>query len=258
MTLSVQIVVIVGSEKRKITMVEQFAELDIPFPVYYLSASIPSNTALYLPDNIEDYRQRHICCSKSHIRAIEYAARQTSSDVTIVMEDDAALHKTKFIPTVLELLKNWDTIMPADSQMLSLGWIPLKNFSFYELAKSEHYLKTVNNIKLLSWFAYGTQAYMVKKTAAQKIYPLINHRTHEELKTYIHSLNNSYIPKDDPIENVDWWMNRLFTQSILFELLVIERREKSIINSPVSNNFQMWDVFFKDYEEQKKNYWSYA
>ena len=257
MVLSVQIVVIVGSEKRKATMIKQFTELEIPFPVFYLSASTPSNSVLYLPDGYSEHRQRHICCTKSHIRAIEYAARETSPDVTIVIEDDAAFHKKSFVSGVLEVLKNWDTIMPGDSHILSLGWIPFKNYSFYEASKSDRYFKTLDNTKILPWFAYGTQTYMIKKKSAQKFLPIINHNTFEELYKNICALNHPHIPNNDPLENVDNWLNRLLIQSVVFPLLVIEREEESIINGNVKWQHELWSNFFKDYEEQRKNYWSY-
>jgi GR25 family glycosyltransferase involved in LPS biosynthesis len=257
MTLSVQIVVIVGSKKRKASMVQQFAELETPFPVFYLHASMPSNSVLYLPDGYSEHRQRHICCTKSHIRAVEYASRETSADVTIVMEDDVALHKTQFVSGVLELLQNWDSLMPRDSHMLSIGWIPYKNYKFYEPFKSDLTFKTIDNTKILEWFVSGTQAYMIKKSSAQKFYNTINHKTFEELYNHIKDLKHPHLLEENTFESVDRLLNRLLVQSIVFPPLIIERQEESIINGNVKWQHEIWDNYFKDHEQLRTNYWSY-
>lgn len=257
MTLTVQIILITGSEKRKALMLQQFMELNIPFPVYFLQASLPENSTSYLPSECSDVEKRTMCCALSHFRAIEQAAFETSPDVTIIMEDDAALHKEKFVPTVLELLRGWETLIPNDSHMVSLGWTPMKNYSFYEEAKSDKTINCLKDSKILPWFCYGLMAYMIKRTSALKFYPILKQRTYAELVAAVHKEDNKYIPKENRILNVDDWINRLLIQTAIFPLVVIEQRGLSILNNKTDMYGVLWDTFFKGYEDVRKEYWSF-
>ena len=206
-------------------------------------------------DEPEDIK-KHICCTKSHIRAIEQAAHETAPDVSIIIEDDAAFHKTKFVTTVLEILRNWEKIVPVNSHMLSIGWLPMKNYQFYSRHTSTKSCLPEHTI--LEWFAYGTQAYMIKKSSAEKLYPTLKKETWMDLKTTILALNHEHIQKDNPIKNVDNWLNRFLVQTIIYPLLVIEQRVPSSIELNGGLwHYNLWDEFFKGNETTREEYWSF-
>jgi GR25 family glycosyltransferase involved in LPS biosynthesis len=258
MTLSVQIVVISGNQERQTTMLKQFAELNIPFPVYFLPATLPKNVGSYIDiSGLSDYHIRTSCCEKSHIRALEYASRDTSPDVTIIMEDDAAFHKTKFTEVVLELLANWSSIVPSDSHMLSLGWTPFSNYSHYIFAEGYSQLKCLPNSKLLTCFAVGMEVYMVKKESIKQFLPILVQSTHSEVVNAVRSYNCPYLPKEEEILHVDRWLNKLLVQTLVFPLVAIEYKSPSLIQNKIDASETYWDNFFKNYEDERKNYWSY-
>jgi len=250
-------IIISLGEERKMRMLKQLNELNIPFPVIFFSATTIENSEGYLPMDETENIQKHICCAKSHIRAIEQAAHEAAPDVTIIIEDDAAFHKTKFVPTVLEILRNWEKVVPANSHMLSIGWVPMQNYKYYDNIKTKQ-KEYLSGYKFLEWFAYGTQAYMIKKTSAEKVYPILKKGTWIDLKTTILALNHEHIEKNNPIKNVDCWLNRFLVQTIMFPLLVIEQRLPSTIelNGGLWHN-DIWNRYFEDYEIMQKDYWSF-
>jgi len=248
-------IIISLGEERKMRMLKQLNELNITFPVIFLSATSIENNDGYLPMDENEEIKKHICCTKSHIRAIEEAGQETAPDVTIIIEDDASFHKTKFLPTVLEILRNWEKVVPTNSHMLSIGWFPMQDYKFYENIETKQYL---SEYKFLKRFVYGTQAYMIKKSSAQKFYPILKKNTWIELKTTILDLNHEHIEKDNPIKNVDNWLNRFLGQTVVFPLLVIEQRLPSTIeqNGGLWHN-DIWNTFFQDNKILQKDYWSF-
>jgi GR25 family glycosyltransferase involved in LPS biosynthesis len=260
MAPSVQIIVITGNAARKALLMKQFEELNIPFPVYYLPASTPENTASYFPETETDIKNKRVmCCAKSHIRAIEHAAYETATDFSIIMEDDASLHKSLFVPTVIELVTQWDRLIERDSLMVSLGWVPFKNYSHYAKDSVTDAISCLPGSKLLPLFAYGTQSYILKKSTALTFYPILKKDTWEDLKRTILELNHPQMQKDNIIMAVDCWMNRLLVQTILFPQIVIEQPLASTIDPGAETwHSKLWMDFFKGYEHEHRNYWVHS
>lgn len=255
MAPSVQIIVITGNAVRKSILIKQFEELNIPFPVYYMPASTPENTASYLPKDTDLQGKRIICCAKSHIRAIEHAAYETATDFSIIMEDDASLHKSLFVPTVIELVTQWDTLLDKDSLMVSLGWLPCRNYSHYTHQSSSRTISCLPGSKLLALFAYGTQAYILKKSTASSIYPIIKKDRLEELKRALLEIKPPHFETDTAITSPDLWLNRLLCQTILFPQVVIEQDTESMLNQS-DRHSEIWKKYFTGYESIHREYWA--
>jgi len=255
MAPSVKIIVITGNAVRKSLLIKQFEELNIPFPVYYMPASTPENTASYFPKDTNLQEKRIMCCAKSHIRTLEHAAYDTATDFSIIMEDDASLHKSLFVPIVIELVTRWDMLLDKDSLMVSLGWLPCGNYSRYVSKTSSKTINCLPESKLLALFAYGTQAYILKKSTASAIYPVIKKDRLEELKSTLLELKHPHLEKDTAITSPDLWLNRLLYQTILFPQVVIERETNSTIN-PSDNHYRVWTDYFTGYESNRREYWS--
>ena len=147
--MSYQFIVISASEERKQKMIEMFKNIDISISnnlIYFLEASTPENSEEYFTDSfiIENKMKKIMCCAKSHFRAIEYAARDESPEYSIIIEDDAALHKTDFLSVIEEIISNW-TQHFNDCHYISLGWVPCNNYNHY-ISKPNIVVKSITNI----------------------------------------------------------------------------------------------------------------
>jgi hypothetical protein len=252
-----QFIVISVSEERKRNLETQFAELGINTPLLFLpTPSLISNSQSYLPSHVQDTnKQKIICCSRDHLRAIALACNDTSPEFSVIFEDDIALHKTQFIHGIEEIMANWDTWIAPD-KMASVGWIPCNNYATYIPASSKHTMKCVLGSKILhDRFAPGTQAYIVRKKDVAPLVPHLIHPTFDEFFSHIHGMNFPDLPKTNGLIAIDMYINRILGQAILFPPLVIEQDTPSLIGH--TNVTLFWDVFFKDYEAIKKNYYSF-
>jgi hypothetical protein len=251
-----QFIVISVSDERKRILEKQFADLEIKVPLQFLeSPSLISNSQDYLPKDITNSNiLKIICCSRDHLRAIEIASKEDSPEFTVICEDDIAVHKTQFENGINEIITNWDTHI-APNKMASIGWVPCKNYSTYLPVQSKHTLKCVLGTKLLiDRFVPGTQAYIVRKKDMQSIVNHLIHPTFDQFKTHILSQNFPDLPKDSNITTIDMYINRILGQVVVFPPLVVEQDTSSLIGH--NNTTDYWNVFFKDYESIKKNYYS--
>jgi GR25 family glycosyltransferase involved in LPS biosynthesis len=255
--MSLQLIFIIGNEDRKQKILQQLKDLQIPFSFYLLDASMPTNSQDYLPPEETDYNKRLICCSRSHIRAIEYASRDTSADFSVILEDDAALHKTEFVNTVTKLVKEWDILIPSHHKMVSIGWVPFKNYDNYITHNSIE--KSFDTYSLIGMFFFGTQAYIIKKDTAKQYTPIFVKKTYKEFVDSILLSKIPYINNDTNLLTPDMWLNRALVQTALFPLLVIEQKEnKSMLGHFGTNdNERAWKPFFEGHEEERAKYWSY-
>ena len=189
----IQFVIVSGSEERKQRLQQQFSELKIECPIYYLEAKILDVEAGddYVPSNATLIERRTILSTRSHICAIELAGKETSPEFTLILEDDVALHKTEFKSTLADIVNNFDTLVKPHSNVLSLGWIPIYNYSNYVERKSDYPLGDKH--KLLLVLTPGTQAYLIKKDVAKAYTPLLKHKTNEALCKTMLKQNNSFI-----------------------------------------------------------------
>ena len=250
MASSIQLIFIVGSEDRKASQVKQLEELKIPFPVHFLEACTPLNSASYLPVGTSGIRVNEICCLKSHIRAIEYSAREEAPAFSMIVEENAAFHTTEFIPRVLEIIEQWDRILDSNSHMVSIGWLPMKEFKEYATEGASRVFPS--KAKIFDRCVFGTQAYLMKKSSAKLFTPILRTDTFDQLKPQVLASNPPYVNAGTEFHRADRLLNHLFLQSTLFPPCVIEQDRTSLLN------LDTWNAFFKGYEHVRAQYWSYS
>lgn len=262
--MSFQFIVINACEERKENMTKIFAELGVQDKyIHYLEASTPENSQEYFIDtSFDNLRKKNICCSRSHYRAIEYAAQNDSYDYSIILEDDAAFYKTDFFKIIEEIINNWE-IHFTHCSYISLGWIPCNTYDHYKLKKCMK-VQSVTDINdkflfLDDFLNVGLQCYIVKKNKIKEIAHVLNKNSFNIFKKSVSDFMNKkygYEFKDYSEESADHVLNRMMTYSIIFPPLVIE--QKNIISLLGHENVRdYWNKFFKGYEEEIKNYITY-
>jgi GR25 family glycosyltransferase involved in LPS biosynthesis len=250
-----QFVVIYISEERKKIIEKQFDNLDKKYKVIFMNACTPVNSESYLI-GLEDKDKGKACCFKSHLKALQIAVEESSSSFTIILEDDIAFHKTQFINTIEEIINNWDEKVYPD-RMMSIGWVPVSNYSEYIEKESTGTTKSILGSKIFnSFLAVGAQAYIIRKKDIKHIWNYVDNMitpTYIELNTF---LQETLKDTNNPLRNhkfipVDYAINWILGQKILFPPLVIEQDISSSLGH--FNNIY-WNKFFKDYEMIKDNY----
>ena len=252
---------ITATQERKDKLLQQLQELKIPFAFYFLEASkIPdSESWIFLPGATDEYQKRQMCCTRSHFRAIEYASRDTSADFSIIIEDDAAFHKTEFVPKVLSIINEWNSIFGVNHDMVSLGWLPEYEINNYAVREGTY--KSLDKFKFLPGSFYlGTQGYIIKKETAIKFTPLL---FKPSLYEVVMAIEESDVPNKHLIteyRHIDQILIKILRGCPIYPHLIIEQKDnKSIIgeHSGGTTEVNYWKPFFKGFEEERKNYWSY-
>jgi len=243
----VQILVINADPARRPNMERQFKELGITFPIKYPKTFTLENSKDYLPESHPYLGLKELCCGRSHYHAIEIAARDESPRWTIVIEDDAALHKTAFLPFVTQLMNQWENFNSGDFYV-QLGWIPTSPYNAFVSYYGYH----KNHIIIPKFGASGMQAYMFDKDVAKKITPILNHNTFAELTECLKKYN---LPIRENEGCVDLILPFLFKQYAVFPMLAVEQKYESLIGH--KNETLWWEPYFKGVEHLRSSYWSY-
>jgi hypothetical protein len=105
-------------------------------------------------------------------------------------------------------------------------------------------------------FTPGTQAYLLKRSKAKEITPLLKHDTYVSLRDKILSLKNPLITSEKQMKAFDEFGNKLLNQCILYPPVVIEQLGKSVIVEKADDT--AWTKFFEGHEELRTQYWSYG
>jgi hypothetical protein len=253
--MSYQFIVISVSDERRRALEAQFREIKVTVPIRFLEPSLISNSQDYLPTGLSTYKLKILCCSRDHLRAIEYAAFPDSPEFTVIFEDDVAMHKTQFLHSLEEIIANWETLV-APNKMASLGWIPCNNYKAYINYDSAGSLKCILGSKLINNIYFpGLQSYIVRKRDVAPLIKDIIHPTYEKLKEHLTSLNIRDLKCFD-FTTIDDYLNRMLGQSAVFPPMAIERDVPSLIGN--SNETNHWGVFFKDYECLKNDYITFS
>jgi GR25 family glycosyltransferase involved in LPS biosynthesis len=257
---NIQIIVVSASEKRKQTLEKQFLELNITCPIHYIDGKALD---MYGGDEYIDQSlfsepislidRRTILSTRSHIHAVELASMDTSPEFTLIVEDDIAIHKTKFKSTLIEIISKFDTLITPHSHILSLGWIPCNHYSFYKDYKADYTLN--DKYKILLRLTPGTQAYLIKRTIAKQFIPLFKHDTYGSLRDTILGLKNPLVTSEGQTIVFDDFGTKLLNQCILFPPIVIEQENTSLIRDTTENPY--WKKFFTNYEDIRKEFWSF-
>jgi len=242
-------------ESRRILLEKQFNELKIEELNFLENPSTLSNSTDYLSteiDKLDAQKKKYVCATKSYISALQVACLDSSPEFTVILEDDVSCHKSQFISGIEEIIENWDQwIFP--SKMVSIGWIPLNNLSFYTNLKSEFTLKSGVKVFNNGTTAVGFQASIFRKKDIQQVIHHFVHTTFGELKK--HLIENFPNLTSDDIFIGDNFINKILGQARTFPPLAIEQNLKSTLGH---NNTELyWSNFFRGYEFVKNNYWSF-
>jgi GR25 family glycosyltransferase involved in LPS biosynthesis len=252
MNTDVQIIVISCSDERRSIMMKQFSDLNIPYPIKYLEGSTPDNSIDFLPNNTIPLYNRKLCCTRSHIRAILEATKNDSPPYTIVMEDDASLHTTEFVPIVNKLINIWDDTFI--SPMISIGWVPWEYFQY----PCHGLLEKCFNLNYKYKYSYrkvaGTQAYIIKRDWIKNYTKLINQPTFHSLHDIIKKTIDN--PHEYDIGTADFLLPLIFKPAVLSPPIVIEYINKSLIDSTVDRNNVIWRHIFQDAKHERDLYWA--
>jgi GR25 family glycosyltransferase involved in LPS biosynthesis len=254
--MNYQFIVVSVNEQRKKIMEEQFTKLDKKYKVIFIEGFTPSNSEEYLSDISNDFNKREACCTRSHLKALQIAGNEESLDFSIILEDDVAFHKTQFINVIEEFIKNWEEkVYP--SKMISLGWVPIKNYSEYLNRPSVGSIKSILGSKIFDIFrAVGLQCYMVRKKDTKIITDFFL-PTYKEIKLkYLdfvssNSLNKDAIKHYDVIP-ADYFINWVLDHKILFPPIAMEKVMESTISNSTKNYYH--NIFFEGYENIKDDY----
>jgi len=250
---SLQILVVSACDKRKAILEQQFKELDISYPIRYLEAKVlDAELPDYVPDSATDAERRMILSTRSHIRAVELAGLDESPEFSLIIEDDIALHKTEFKSTLTNIVETYDTKVAPHSSVISLGWIPCNNYSFYPKLENPTVLNA--SYAIHQRFTPGTQAYLIKRSVANKYTPLLKHKTHKALCDTILAQKNPMITRETQLFVFDDFGTKLLNQCILFPPIVIEQPNVSLIRGTGDNPY--WTQFFKGHEAVRDQYWT--
>ena len=260
MEKTVQCVVICLNRERQRCMERQIKNLGITFPVHYLEASVPENTGSYFPQNTSLRDKRHMCCARSHNRAVQYASQDSSADFTVIIEDDVGIHKTDFIRTVKELASRWSEITAQGKHSVVLGWIPDNNYKNYSIhAKNNATLKATNpdilffDIGNHKRHVYGTQTYMIEKTYAKQVSAVLMKDTFQEMCESIHKQKYRFLDPSNNLLGIDFYIHHAFSALVSFPPLAIEFKTEEQVNP--QNELGHWVPFFKGYEAKREEYW---
>jgi len=261
--MSYQFIIISATEERKQKIEEQFAVLESKTKIhkYYLEASTISNSTDYLKGYTEEINFKYLCCARSHLRAIEYAANSCDKfDFSIILEDDVAFYKENFLETIEELIQKWSHYYPR--KMLSIGWIPC-DLSYDHLTKKEGLKIKFNTIPetkvITNLYVPGLQGYIVNNNDMVPYAKILIHPTfidlYNKLKKiqYLTLMSDKLgLPSDSDLVSIDTFINILIGQAIVFPPLLIEQDIPSLLGH--KNKETYWEIYFKNSESERSKY----
>jgi GR25 family glycosyltransferase involved in LPS biosynthesis len=272
-----QFIVIVASSERKQIIESQFKELDIASEqIHYLDASVIANSQDYLSptERFTTDQLKVMCCTRSHLRAIDYALRENSPEFSVILEDDVAMHKTKFISTINHIVDRWgDICSRVNAHMVSIGWVPCNNYSYYlnppQTMQPSHSigLSSSPDALVLHNYGPGMQCYVVSKSdiptaviqltsCAKTIFD--NFAKQFELCLNADANNYSikyYNANDYDCYAIDEWLNKMLGAVRMHPMVAIEQDVPSLLNH--NNQNSHWKKYFDNYEHIKKEYMTF-
>lgn len=220
--------------------------------IHILKGTTPNDNEPFInciKNIFNDYEQRVTCCSKSHLRALEYALLDESPNYSIILEDDVTFIKDNFINIVEEiinLLENDITYNNVD--MVHIGYIPDKSINTFINKPSLCNLKQNKDFSFYnSFYAFGSQGYIVKKSGLNNIKDIIYSKDFNKF----HEIISKYFKDSYKNIGIDHIINRALNFLVVYPPLVIERNEDSTIGN---NNKHYLEEYFELYPEQKINY----
>lgn len=275
-----QFIVIVASTERKQIIESQFKQLDIDMSkntqIHYLEASVVANSQdyLYPTERFTSNQLKVMCCTRSHLRAIDYALREDSPDFSIIMEDDVAMHKTKFISAINEIIDKWREICsPLRARMVSIGWVPCNSYSYYlnppqtMQPSNAICLPSLQDALILHNYGPGMQCYIVSKSdIPTAVIQLTSHANTtfdnfaKQFRLFLNAHANNYSIKyfnenDYDCYAIDEWLNKMLGAVRMHPMVAIEQDVPSLLNHNNQNGH--WKRYFDNFEHIKKDYMTF-
>ena len=253
-TPTAQVLVISCSQTRSSARKTQLKELNMPFPAIYFEASTPSNSVDFLPKNIVDWYQRVVSCTRSHIRAITAASQPEAPPYTIILEDDASLHKEDFYPVIKQIIHDWETGVIKEA-MVNIGWTPKSPLHVMKDSLTGNpYVHNSTKYQYFSKKYFGTMAYIVRRDFLHEHVNAINKPTFSEFHK---TVTEGYKPVGVDIGYADNLFPVVFGNRRIFPTLAIEQIGPSLINFDKSADHKgIWDNLFRGNEEERTKYWT--
>lgn len=253
--MSCQFIIISLTEERKNKTIDLLNTNN--HPIHIIEASTIQNSNMFLPkkSNLDLNTLKIICCTKSHLRAIELACQDDSPEYSIILEDDVTFH-INFYERLDELINKWENDDKySELEMLNIGWVPCNNYEHYNSSTCKSF-DELSQGKLLDYFySVGLQGYIIKKSKINDyIKNIILSETFFEYSLKIIDkigrLTDSF-KSSNSIYAIDNVLNKLLKFAVLFPPIIIERNEPSTLGHDNKNDY--WNKYFYDNEE-KTNY----
>lgn len=215
--------VISVNETRKARMRKMLADFNLPSQIVFFQGCTPADSKEYLNYKHKEYNEPDglICCSRSHIAALDhYAKTYPSKDYVLILEDDVTLIKDGFLAALQKAVDLWERHSEID--FLNIGYL-LKKKSVFK--RQEECLRW--DLSSYGGALWGTQGYLVKHRVAaemgsvlsvptaKQLYDAIFNRLHVDLKG---------VPYCNKILNLspDHFLSLLWNQGYVSPPLVIE------------------------------------
>lgn len=273
-----QFIVIVASAERKQIIESQFKELDVSndTQIHYLDASVVANSQEYFSPThrFTSHQLKCLCCTRSHLRAIEFALCDNSPEFSVILEDDVAMHKTKFISAIEDIINKWREICSrVSAHMVSIGWIPCNNYLHYanppQTTQPSHSvgLPSSPNARFFHNYGPGMQGYVVKKSDIPSALVQLTRHTNTTFDNFakqfdlcIKASANNYEIQNYDANNYDCYatdvlLNRILAAVRMHPMLAIEQNVPSLLDHNNENTY--WKKYFDNYEDIKKDYMTF-
>lgn len=252
--MSLQFIVISISEEKRKVLMEQMEELQLEKygRIHFINAATLENTTEFFENTDFSFiRKRNICCSRSHLFALEFACLTSSTDFSIILEDDIAIHKTQFMNTIRECIQRWDEITEG-RRILSLGYVPIaKDRNWYECIQDKK-LACLHGSNIRTVLISGLQAYMIRKADFKPFLRQLLTRTYLEYENNMNQLQQMLKRPNINATATDATLNVLFGQTIIYPPLCIERPTLSALGHDNWNKY--WHPFFQPRKYQLSDY----
>jgi len=254
-TSNITLVYICGNDDRKEFQMKQVQELGLPFNIHYFRAFTPAISKDYIKDYDATYPEspQEICCTRSHIGAIQWYIENSNTDYVLICEDDVSFLKTDFADRLNTIIETWKHY--TDIDFISIGYLPHAN-------KRSHMAKYQD--RNLYWSCHdpiqniwGLQAYLIKRKSAQAMVELLYKSNTTELRTTI----NEYIKRPGVINHGR--LNRLqsdslipmfFKQGFVYPMMAIEMPFPTLIHT-TGERHKMWvDLVSCNYVDPNQYY----
>jgi len=254
----IQIVVIGCNKERKRVLGQQFTELGITTPYTFFDGYTPATSKDYIVDRhptLPEY-DTTLCCMRSHAGALHhFLTHFPHKQYVLILEDDVSLLRT-FETELSNVMELWGK-HSADIDYVSLGYFPH--------AKGKH--GSLSSDSVLNWgvdcangVLWGTQAYLVKRSAAVSMVNVLHKPTSKALRESMAAFvreerHGAYYSRKDLRNQSDVMLSVGWRQGFVYPIMVIELPCESII-APGTNNTARWENVFINGNRMKEDFYS--